>query len=31
VDIGKTLGMFVEKHEHTGKGGGPVLFQTVYE
>ena len=31
VDIGKHLGAFVERHEHTGKGGGPVLFQTVYE
>lgn len=24
VDIGKHLGMFVEKHEHTGKDGGPI-------
>ena len=28
VDIGKHLGMFVEKHEHTGKDGGPV--QIIY-
>lgn len=24
VDIGKHLGMFTEKHEHTGKDGGPI-------
>lgn len=24
VDIGKHLGMFVERHEHTGKDGGPI-------
>lgn len=24
VDMGKHLGMFVEKHEHTGKDGGPI-------
>lgn len=30
VDIGKHLGMFVDKHEHTGKDGGPVqvIIQT---
>lgn len=31
VDLGKHLGMFVEKHEHSGPGGGPVVFETVYE
>jgi len=24
VDLGKHLGMFVERHEHTGKDGGPI-------
>lgn len=24
VDLGKHLGMFVERHEHTGKNGGPI-------
>lgn len=24
VDMGKHLGMFVDKHEHTGEGGGPI-------
>jgi hypothetical protein len=24
VDLGKHLGMFTEKHEHTGKDGGPI-------
>lgn len=28
VDIGKHLGMFVEKHEHTGKDGGPIETNT---
>jgi phage terminase small subunit len=27
--LGKHLGMFVEKHEHTGKGGGPMQFQSL--
>jgi phage terminase small subunit len=29
VDIGKHLGMFVEKHEHTGKDGGPIESVTM--
>lgn len=29
VDIGKHLGMFVEKHEHTGKDGGPIETKDV--
>lgn len=28
VDIGRHLGMFVEKHEHTGKDGGPIQTET---
>lgn len=28
VDIGKHLGMFVEKHEHSGPGGGPIQTET---
>lgn len=31
VDIGKHLGMFKEKLELSGPGGGPVVFETVYE
>lgn len=31
VDLGRHLGMFVDKHEHSGPGGGPVVFETVYE
>lgn len=31
VDIGKHLGMFKDKLELTGAGGGPVVFETVYE
>lgn len=29
VDIGKHLGMFVEKHEHSGPGGGPIEHKDV--
>lgn len=28
VDIGKHLGMFVEKHEHSGPDGGPIQTET---
>lgn len=28
VDIGKHLGMFVEKHEHSGPNGGPIQTET---
>lgn len=28
VDIGKHLGMFVDKHEHSGPGGGPIKTET---
>jgi phage terminase small subunit len=31
VDIGKTLGMFKDRIEHSGKDGGPITFQNVYE
>lgn len=31
VDIGRHLGMFKDKVELTGAGGGPVVFETVYE
>lgn len=31
VDLGKHLGMFIDKHELSGPEGGPVVFQTVYE
>lgn len=31
VDIGRHLGMFKDKIEHSGEGGGPVVFKTVYE
>lgn len=29
VDLGKHLGMFVEKHEHTGKDGGPIQTEVM--
>lgn len=29
VDLGKHLGLFVERHEHTGKDGGPIQTQDV--
>ncbi len=29
VDIGKHLGMFTEKHEHSGPGGGPIETKDV--
>lgn len=29
VDIGRHLGMFVEKHEHTGADGGPIQHEDV--
>lgn len=29
VDIGRHLGMFVEKHEHTGADGGPIQTEDV--
>lgn len=28
VDIGKHLGMFIERHEHTGADGGPIQTET---
>lgn len=31
VDLGKHLGMFVDKHELSGANGGPVIFETIYE
>ncbi len=31
VDVGKHLGMFVDRHELTGKDGQPINFKTVYE
>lgn len=27
VDLGKHLGLFVERHEHTGKDGGPIEYR----
>lgn len=29
VDLGKYLGMFIERHEHSGKDGGPIQTQEV--
>lgn len=29
VDLGKHLGMFVERHEHTGANGGPIQHEEV--
>lgn len=31
VDLGKHLGMFTERHEHTGKDGGPIETKTTGE
>ncbi len=28
LKLGKDLGMFVEHHDHTGKGGAPILTET---
>jgi phage terminase small subunit len=27
VDLGRHLGMFVNKHQYTGKDGGPIIWQ----
>jgi phage terminase small subunit len=31
VDLGRHLGMFVNKHQHTGKDGGPIIWQSYPE
>jgi len=31
VDIGKHLGMFIERHEHTGKDGGPIEHEVIHK
>ena len=31
VDLGRHLGLFVDRHEHTGKGGGPMRMEMSVE